>query len=61
MHRLDDQCLRIIQGGGSQVFARVLHAGGPFKPWVKAFGSLDHTDFKCMAQEQGKCVSSPVD
>jgi hypothetical protein len=37
-----------------------LHAGGPFNPWVKPFGSLDQADFKCMAQEQGKCVSSPL-
>jgi hypothetical protein len=45
----------------SQMFARVLHAGGPFHPWVRPFGSLDQTILKCTAQDQGKWVSFPLD
>jgi hypothetical protein len=32
LHRLDDQRLHVVHGGGSLVFAQVLHAGGPFNP-----------------------------
>jgi hypothetical protein len=45
----------------SQMSARVLHVGGPFHPWVRPFGSLEQTDLKCTAQDQGKCVSFPLD
>jgi hypothetical protein len=44
-----------------QMFARVLHVSGPINPWVKPFGLLDQIDFKSMARDQGKCVSSLLD
>jgi hypothetical protein len=57
---LDDQRLCFVQGGKSQDFAQVFHAGGPFNPWVKPFVSSDQNDFKCIAQDKGKCVSLPL-